>query len=71
MSINITGLSVNYYEDVTKVTVEIYEMIGTIERLRDKLIIPLAGKYQSIDEHLIEMVEKELTKNNINYLKVT
>lgn len=71
MSINITGLSVNYYEDVTKVTVEIYEMIGTIERLRDKLIIPLAGKYQNIDDHLIEMVEKELTKNNINYLKVT
>jgi hypothetical protein len=71
MSINITGLSVNYYEDVTKVTVEVYEMIGTIERLKDKLIITLPGKYQNIDEHLVEMVEKELTKNNLNYLKVT
>jgi hypothetical protein len=71
MSINITGLSVNYYEDVTKVTVEVYEMIGTIERLKDKLIITLPGKYQNIDDHLVEMVEKELTKNNLNYLKVT
>jgi len=71
MSLNITNLSVNYYEDVTKVTVEIYEMIGTIERLKDKLILTLPGRIQGIDDDLVQKIDEELEKNNYNYLTVT
>lgn len=70
MSLNITNLSVNYYDDVTKVTVEIYDMQGTIEKFRDKLILTLPGRIQSIDDELMQKVDEELTKNNYNYLSV-
>lgn len=70
MSLNITNLSVNYYEDITKVTVEIYEMIGTIQRLKDKLILTLPGRVQTIDDELIQKVDEELEKNNYDYLNI-
>lgn len=70
MSLNVTNLSVNYYEDVTKVTVEIYEMMGTIEKFKDKLILTLAGRIQSIDDELLQKIDEELEKNNYNYLTV-
>lgn len=70
MSLNVTNLSVNYYEDVTKVTVEIFEMVGTIERLKDKLILTLPGRIQSIDDELIQKIDEELEKNNYNYLNI-
>lgn len=61
--INVTGLSVNFYENVTKVTVEVYDMIGSLERLKDKLIITLPGQYQNIDEELISKIEEQLNTN--------
>lgn len=67
MTMQVTNVSVNYLEDSTKVTLEIYNMIGTIEKLKDKLILTLPGKYNSIDETLMASVEKELIKNGINY----
>lgn len=70
MSLNITNLAVNYYEDVTKVTVEVHEMLGTIERLKDKLILTLPGRIQNIDDELMQKVDEELEKNNYNYLNI-
>jgi hypothetical protein len=67
MTINVTNVAVNYLEDVTKVTLEIYGMIGTIEKLKDKLILSLPGKFNSINGELMEAVEKELIKNGIDY----
>jgi hypothetical protein len=63
MSLNITNVAVNYFEDVTKVTVEVYEMRGSIERLTDKLLITLQGKYQQIDDVLLDIIGKEMIKN--------
>lgn len=71
MSLNVTNLSVNYYEDITKVTVEIYEMMGTMEKFKDKLILTLPGRIQSIDDDLVQKIDEELEKNNYNYLTVT
>lgn len=68
MSLNITNVSINFFEDITKVTVEVYEMRGSIERLKDKLLITLQGKYQQIDDVLLDMVEKEMTKNGFEYV---
>jgi hypothetical protein len=67
MTINVTNVTVNYLEDVTKVTLEIYGMKGTIEQLKDKLILSLPGKFNSINDELMDAVEKELIKNGIDY----
>jgi hypothetical protein len=67
MTINVTNVTVNYLEDVTKVTLEIYGMKGTIEKLKDKLILSLPGKFNSINDELMDAVEKELIKNGIDY----
>jgi molybdopterin biosynthesis enzyme MoaB len=67
MTIHVTNVSVNYLEDSTKVTLEIYTMQGTVEKLKDKLILTLPGQYNSIDDTLMGAVEEELTRNGINY----
>jgi hypothetical protein len=67
MSLNITNVAVNYFEDVTKVTVEVYEMRGSIERLTDKLLITLQGKYQQVDDVLLDIIGKEMIKNGFEY----
>ena len=63
MSINVTGLVVNNFENLTKVTVEVLEMMGSIQRLKDKLIITLPGRYNNIDEELMEKIDEELNRN--------
>lgn len=63
MSINVTGIVVNNFENITKVTVEVLEMMGTIQRLKDKLIVTLPGRYNNIDEELMEKIDEELNKN--------
>ena len=63
MSINVTGIVVNNFENITKVTVEVLEMMGTIQRLKDKLILTLPGRYNNIDEELMEKIDEELNKN--------
>ena len=67
MTINVTNISVNYLENFTKVTLEIYTMQGTIEKLKDKLILTLPEKYNSIDDTLMNAIEIELSKNGFNY----
>ena len=67
MTIQVTNVSVNYLEDSTKVTLEIYSIKGTVEILKDKLILTLPGKYNSINDTLMGAVEKELVKNGIDY----
>jgi len=67
MTINVTNIAVNYLEDVTKVTLEIYGIKGTIEKLKDKLILSLPGKFNSINDELMDAVEKELIKIGIDY----
>ena len=68
MSLNVTFLSVDNYSNVTKVTVEVREMMGTIERLKDTLSLTLSGRYPSVDDLLMEKILEELKKNNYSYL---
>lgn len=70
MSLNVTFLSVDNYTNVTKVTVEIREMVGTIERLKDTLTLTLSGRYPMVNELLMEKITEELKKNNYSYLPI-
>jgi hypothetical protein len=67
MSINVTGIVVNNFENLTKVTIDVLEMMGTMQRLKDKLILTLPGRYNNIDEELMQKIDEELTKNGYNH----
>jgi hypothetical protein len=67
MTIHVTNISVNYLDESTKVTLEVYNMQGTVEKLKDKLILTLSGKFNSINDELMNAIEKELIKNGIDY----
>ena len=69
MSLNITNLTVNYFEDISTVTVELYENKGTLEVLKDKIVLNLKGKHLTINEELKELVYQELQKNGIEIFK--
>lgn len=66
MILRITNLNIGYLDDHTKVTVELYEQIGTIEKLKEKLIVSLPGKHEATGEHLNNIIEEELRKNGFN-----
>jgi hypothetical protein len=42
-------------------------MRGSIERLTDKLLITLQGKYQQVDDVLLDIIGKEMIKNGFEY----
>ena len=64
--INILSINTNHVDYVTKVKLEIYESLGTMQRLKDTLELSLAGilKY---GEELDEAIEQELKRNNYDY----
>lgn len=68
MSLRVSFLSVDNFTNVTKVTVEVKETFGTIERLKDTLSLTLSGRYPSIDDNLMEKIYEELDKNKYSYL---
>jgi hypothetical protein len=69
MNLNITNLTVNYFEDISTVTVELYENKGTLEILKDKIVLNLKGKHLTINDELKELVYQELEKNGIEIFK--
>jgi hypothetical protein len=70
MSINIISISSDYNDNSTKVVLETYEMVGTIERLKEKLILTLTGKFDN-PEDLNDAIDNELTKNGLQPFKIT
>jgi hypothetical protein len=70
MSINIVSISSNYLDNSTKVVLETYEMVGTIERLKEKLILTLPGKFDN-PEDLNDAIDNELTKHEMQPFKIT
>lgn len=69
MRYEIISISNNLLDNYTKITLEIYEMCGTVEKLKDKLILTLKGKYNN-NEDLFNAMEEELNKNGFNYLPI-
>ena len=70
MSINIISISSDYNDNSTKVVLETYEMVGTIEKLKEKLILTLTGKFDN-PEDLNYAIDNELNKNGFYHYKVT
>lgn len=58
----ITNTSVNHYEDVTILTAEHYETIGSVQKLKDKFIVTLPGQHTG---DLESLVYQELNNNGL------
>jgi hypothetical protein len=65
--INIVSISTSSLSNTTKVTVEIYETKGTVEKFIDRLIVTVEGKHSNPSDELRELVDKELEKNGFKY----
>jgi hypothetical protein len=66
MNIKIVSLVTNFPESTTIVSLEIYENIGSIERLKDKLNLKLYEKFDTITDELYDAIYAELEKNGFN-----
>lgn len=68
--INIISISSNSVENITRICLEVSETVGNIERIKEKLIVKLPGKYNTIDDDLRTKIDEELTKSGFNYSPV-
>jgi hypothetical protein len=66
MNIKIVSLITNFPESSTVVSLEVYENIGSIERLKDRLNLKLYEKFDTITDALYDAIYAELEKNGFN-----
>lgn len=60
MSVKILAMATDYTTNVTQVTLQITENIGRLVRVKEELVIPLPGRFEQIDEPMMEAVFAEL-----------
>lgn len=65
MSVNVLSLSTDYVTNVTEVKVELTENIGRITRVKDTLVVTIAGRHESLTDELMDLVFDELEANGI------
>jgi hypothetical protein len=63
--INITQLTADHIADTTTITAEIYETVGTIQKVKDKVKVVLQGIHTTIDNTLLQLVEEEIKNNGL------
>ena len=54
MSVKVLALSTDFIRNITEVRIQITENIGRIERIKEELVIPLDGRYEVINEEMME-----------------
>lgn len=63
--INITQLTADHVADTTTITAEIYENVGTIQKVKDKVKVVLQGIHTTINDELLRLVEEEIKNNGL------
>ncbi len=66
MSVNVLSLATDYVTNVTEVKVEITENIGRVSRVKDVLVVTIAGRHESLTDDLMDEVFDELEANGLN-----
>jgi len=54
LSVKVLALSTDFIRNITEVRIQITENIGRIERIKEELIVPLDGRYEVINEQMME-----------------
>jgi hypothetical protein len=65
MSIKILAMATDYTTNVTQVTVQITENVGRIVRIKDELVVPLPGRFELINEPMMEALYAELEAHGL------
>jgi hypothetical protein len=63
--INITHLTADHLADTTTITAEIYETVGAIQRVKDKVKVILSGIHTTINDDLMTLVDNEIKNNGL------
>lgn len=63
--INITQLTVDHIADTTTITAEIYETVGSLQKVKDKVRVILSGIHTTINDDLMTLVDNEIKNNGL------
>jgi hypothetical protein len=63
--INITQLTADHVADTTTITAEIYETVGTLQKVKDKVKVILSGIHTTINDELMTLVDNEIKNNGL------
>lgn len=66
MTIAIKSLECNLASNITKVTFDITEQVGSLTRVKDTLSVEIEGKFTAIDDVLIEQIVDLLAANGVS-----
>lgn len=63
--INITQLTADHVADTTTITAEIYETVGSLQKVKDKVRVILSGIHTTINDDLMTLVNNEIKNNGL------
>ena len=63
--INITQLTADHVADTTTITAEIYETVGSLQKVKDKVKVILSGIHTTINDNLMTLVDNEIKNNGL------
>ena len=63
--INITQLTADHVADTTTITAEIYETVGSLQKVKDKVKVILSGIHTTINNDLMTLVDNEIKNNGL------
>ena len=63
--INITQLTADHVADTTTITAEIYETVGSLQKVKDKVRVILSGIHTKINDDLMTLVDNEIKNNGL------
>jgi hypothetical protein len=66
MSIKVIAMATDYENNVTQVTIQITENVGRIVRIKDTLTVPLPGRFEQINEPMMEALFAELGAHGLD-----
>lgn len=66
MSIKVLSMATDYTTNVTQVTIQITENVGRIVRIKDELVVPLPGRFEQINEPMMEALFAELEAHGLD-----
>ena len=63
--INITQLTADHVADTTTITAEIYETVGSLQKVKDKVRVILSGIHTTINDDLMTLVDNDIKNNGL------
>ena len=61
----ITQLTADHVADTTTITAEIYETVGSLQKVKDKVRVILSGIHTTINDDLMTLVDNEIKNNGL------